>query len=229
MHDQSNYFDQIVQRYHNTIAGQFYGHTHQDQFAIAYSNNLERTAANAVSVGLIAPALTPRGGNPCFKMYDVDPDTYEIMDARVFMSDLSDPTFQTTPTWRLSYSARETYGPLVGLKPTEPLSPGFWHGLTEAFVTNDTAFQQYIAFKARGMGTHMCWGNCKTYSICDMRTMRVEDKCNAATLGLNFSDETGVASTISDNDCEPMGIRHILTKIVTKMVSCAHRGILRFP
>jgi sphingomyelin phosphodiesterase len=26
---QSNYFDQVVQRYHNTIGGQFYGHTHQ--------------------------------------------------------------------------------------------------------------------------------------------------------------------------------------------------------
>lgn len=26
---QSNYFDQIIQRYRNTIAGQFYGHSHQ--------------------------------------------------------------------------------------------------------------------------------------------------------------------------------------------------------
>lgn len=26
------------------------------------------------------------GGNPAFKIYDVDPDTYEIMDARVYMS-----------------------------------------------------------------------------------------------------------------------------------------------
>ncbi len=25
-------------------------------------------------------------GNPAFKIYDVDPDTYEIMDSRVYMS-----------------------------------------------------------------------------------------------------------------------------------------------
>lgn len=31
--------------------------------------------------------LTTSGGNPSFKMYDVDPDTYEIMDARVFTSE----------------------------------------------------------------------------------------------------------------------------------------------
>lgn len=29
---------------------------------------------------------TTLDGNPSFKVYDVDPDTYEIMDARVFMS-----------------------------------------------------------------------------------------------------------------------------------------------
>lgn len=26
-------------------------------------------------------------GNPAFKVYDVDPDTYEIMDARVYISE----------------------------------------------------------------------------------------------------------------------------------------------
>jgi len=52
-------------------------------------------------------------GNPAFRVYDVDPDTYEIMDARVFigpasivtmqkiltvliLGDLADPTFQTS-------------------------------------------------------------------------------------------------------------------------------------
>ncbi|KAG6843284.1 hypothetical protein H0H93_001547, partial [Arthromyces matolae] len=84
LHDQSNYFDQIVQRYKNTIAAQFYGHSHQDQFEIAYSDYTKQTEANAVSVAWIAPSLTPRDGNPAFKTYDIDPDTYEVMDAHVF-------------------------------------------------------------------------------------------------------------------------------------------------
>lgn len=29
--DYSDYFDQIIQRYEGTIAGQFFGHTHHDQ------------------------------------------------------------------------------------------------------------------------------------------------------------------------------------------------------
>ena len=108
MRDQSAYFDQVVQRYKNTIAGQFYGHTHADEFAIGYSNYSERTAENAVSIAMIGPAMTPMsesrlrsmgglecscamcvGGNPAFKVYDIDPDSYEIMDVRSYYSVLS--------------------------------------------------------------------------------------------------------------------------------------------
>ncbi|KAG6914420.1 hypothetical protein DXG01_000464 [Tephrocybe rancida] len=144
--DQSNYFDQIVQRCKNTIAAQFYGHSHQDEFQIAYSNYDERIEANAVGVVWIAPSLTPRNGNPAFKTYDIDPDTYEVMDARVYYSNMAAATFQTAPTWTLYYSARTTWGSLIGAMATEPLGPAFWHRVTELFETNCSAFQQYNKF-----------------------------------------------------------------------------------
>lgn len=53
-----------------------------------------------------------QGGNPAFKMYDVDSETFEIMDVKVYTSEcivsfhwtnadlglanMSDPTFQST-------------------------------------------------------------------------------------------------------------------------------------
>lgn len=72
----SNYYDQILQRYRNTIAVQFFGHSHkvcyvvslflsysfkliQDQFEIAYSDYNNQIVANAVGIALIGPALTP--------------------------------------------------------------------------------------------------------------------------------------------------------------------------
>lgn len=36
-HDQSGYFDQIIQRFDTTISALFFGHTHQDEFQISYS------------------------------------------------------------------------------------------------------------------------------------------------------------------------------------------------
>lgn len=105
MRDQSNYANQIFQRYHDTIAAHFYGHrcgrtglpravlrpqnahnpriysdSHVDEFEIAYPDYDNRTAENANGVAFISGALTPTSGNPVFRVYDIDPDTYEVMD-----------------------------------------------------------------------------------------------------------------------------------------------------
>lgn len=72
-HDGSNYFNQIIQRYGATIAATFYGHTHKDEFEIAYSDYSEQSAETATMISYVAPALTPTSGNPTFRVYSVDP------------------------------------------------------------------------------------------------------------------------------------------------------------
>lgn len=72
--------------------------SHVDEFEIAYSDYSNQTAENANGITFISGALTPAsefiykslyrkvlilvslGGNPVFRVYDVDPDTFEIMD-----------------------------------------------------------------------------------------------------------------------------------------------------
>jgi len=137
------------------------------------------------------------------------------MDARVFASDLADPTFQTNPKWQLSYSARETYGPLGGLKPGEPLSPAFWHKVTEAFAANDTAFQLYNKFSARGGVVMPCTGDCKTKTICNLRALRAENNCDDSTPGLQFKKREEPTNRMShrSNECEPMGLQHIMSRL----------------
>ncbi|KAJ7153823.1 sphingomyelin phosphodiesterase [Mycena filopes] len=212
--DQSNYYDQILQRYRNTIAGQFFGHSHKDQFEIAYSNYSDQTAENAVSVALIGPALTPTSGNPAFKLYDVDPDTFEVMDAKVIFTNISDPTFQTSPKWGLYYSARETYGPLVGGLPrTEPLSPAFWHNLTEVFAANDTIFQTtFNTFISRGGMVTACDESCRNTTVCDMRAFRSENNCDTPTPG--FSLRKRASASHDSGECEGIGLAHILARMV---------------
>ncbi|KAF8954742.1 hypothetical protein BDZ97DRAFT_1927771 [Flammula alnicola] len=219
-HDQSNYFDQIVQRYKNTIAASFMViRTWFDEFAIAYTDYSNQTAANADSIAWIAPSLTPRAANPAFRVYDVDPDTYEIMDSRTFISDMSDSTFQTSPTWKMEYSARDTYGPAIGGWPaTQSLGPAFWHKVTEAFVSNDVLFQQFISFKTRGVGVTPCTGSCKTTTICNLRALRAENNCDVVTPGLNFRRSEGIDTTQRGHadHCEGTGVRSILSNIAMK-------------
>ncbi|KAL0959865.1 hypothetical protein HGRIS_011538 [Hohenbuehelia grisea] len=225
LNDQSNYFDQVIQRYKNTIAAQFYGHDHGDQFAIAYSDYSKRSAATAVSVAHIAPALTPRSGNPAFKVYDVDPDTYEVMDVKVYMSQVQNPNFQKNPSWDLYYSARSVYGPLVpGLKASDPLGPAFWHGVTQGFERNETAFQMWNTFQSRGAKVHACDAECKKITICNLRALRAEDNCEDSKPGLQvrrraLQEQLDNPTAPVRDECEGGGLGHIFAKAALRLSS----------
>lgn len=68
MRDQSNYANQIFQRYHSTIAAHFYGHSHVDEFEIDYDNYKNRTVEGANGVAFIGGAVTPTSA---FSFYPV--------------------------------------------------------------------------------------------------------------------------------------------------------------
>lgn len=119
--DYSEYFDQIVQRYKATIAAQFFGHTHHDQYEIAYPDYTAPSADTANSITYITTAMTPTSGNPAFRVYYVDPETWGVLDSVTYFANMSLPDYQTTgPTWAKYYSAKETYGPLVDPPLTDP-------------------------------------------------------------------------------------------------------------
>ncbi|KAF8478320.1 sphingomyelin phosphodiesterase [Gautieria morchelliformis] len=224
-HDQSNYYDQIVQRYINTIAGQFFGHSHKDQFEIAYSDFNNQNPDTADSIALICPALTPTSGNPAFKLYDIDPDTYEVMDAKVYMTNITDPSFQEGPTWELYYSARDSYGALVGeLGPRDALNASFWHKLTEVFEANDTAFQLWNTRQSRGGAVTPCTGSCKNVTICDQRALRSQNNCDVSTPGISLKrrDPSLTWARPDHLDCEGGGI----SSVFEDLISSAQTGLV---
>jgi len=191
-HDGSNYFNQIVKRYSNTIAAQFYGHTHKDEFEITYSDYTHQTAANAVSMSYIAPALTPTSGNPTFRVYSVDPVTFGILDYTVYIANISAPSYQTGPVWQEYYSAKQTYGSLLTPPVTAAsaeLTPAFWHNVTTLFQNNDAVFQAYNARKSRGYNPSTCTGTCKTNEICQLRAAEAQYNCVTVTPGINFKKQ----------------------------------------
>jgi len=189
LHDQSNYFNQIVQRFKHVIAGQFYGHSHVDEFMVGYSDYSKRNAATANGFAMVAPAFTPRSANPGYKVYDVDPDTYEIMDVKVFRANTAASDYHTNPVFKQTYSARATYGPKVagGWKASDSLNATFWHKVTEAFETDTATFDAYRALlKPGGAVPEACDAECKRRALCDMRALRAQDRCTPSSPGLNL-------------------------------------------
>lgn len=207
LYNYSAYFDQIVQRYDATIAALFFGHTHRDQWQIAYSDFTNQNFHTATEVSYIAPALTPTSGNPTFRVYSIDPVTFGVLDYTVYYANMSLPNYQTDgPTWKKYYSVKETYGPLLDPPYTSPaaeLVPAFWHNLTEVFETEDSVFQDYYARKQRGYDPVLCTGSCKTDEICGLRSSQSQYACfpEDNPVSVKRRSHEGIKHGKSDGSC----------------------------
>ncbi|EQB48716.1 calcineurin-like phosphoesterase [Colletotrichum gloeosporioides Cg-14] len=180
LHDGSNYFDQVVNRYKDTIAGLFFGN---------YSNYTNRTASNAVATSYIAPSMTPLSGMPAFRLYTIDPTTFGILDIETYVADMTDPTFQTSgPVWKLSYAAKKTFGALLDTPVTADteLTPAFWHNVTVALENDPAAFEAYWARRTRGWNVPECDDTCRKNEVCQLRAARSQDNCFVPTPGMSF-------------------------------------------
>lgn len=128
-------------------------------------------------VSYIAPALTPTSGNPTFRVYSVDPVTFAILDYTVYYTNLSAPTYQTSPVWEKLYSVKETYGSLLSPPMTDAaaeLTPAFWHNVTELFENDDVVYQEWYKRRTRDYSLDTCTGDCKNASICALRASQAQ-------------------------------------------------------
>ncbi|KAI1370901.1 sphingomyelin phosphodiesterase [Hypoxylon crocopeplum] len=232
-HDGSNYFDQIVNRYSATIAAMFFGHTHFDEFELSYRDYENRSHTNALAMSYIAPSMTPTSGHPAFRVYTVDPVTFSVLDATTYIANTSDPSFNSAegPKWTKYYSAKESYGPLVGTEEGGgyELTPGFWHNVTEALENNSTAFEEYYARRRRGWAVGTCEGECRDAEICKLRAARAQDNCTPPGLRLDLLEERrkGHRAGRDEEECGGSVVRDTLGSLaVDEDILMAFNGIL---
>ena len=120
-------FNKIVNRFEGIIKGQFYGHTHEDDFKIffegpASENSTAPRPTSSLYIG--ASATTYTDLNPGYKVYHVDGaggtvnKTWEILDHETFVYNLTEANANGRPNWYRMYGARESYG-LKSLRPTD--------------------------------------------------------------------------------------------------------------
>ncbi|EPS35892.1 hypothetical protein H072_10630 [Dactylellina haptotyla CBS 200.50] len=180
--DYSNYFNKIVTRYSSTVKGMFWGHTHSAEFEVTYKDVAARSHGNAIITSYVTSCVTPRSANPVFRVYTIDPSTYQVLDYDHYYTSIADIGYGSTakPVWKKLYNAKAALGPLVSppLPASAPLSPAFWHNLTLAFESNDGAFQAWFDRKIADFQTaENCDADCKQKEICQMRASASELTC----------------------------------------------------
>ncbi|THH31903.1 hypothetical protein EUX98_g2280 [Antrodiella citrinella] len=178
MGNPTNLFYQIVDRFSDTITGIFWGHTHEDELQIFYANNATiQSDSTAQNVAWISPSLTPLTNlNSGFRVYEVDSNTFEIVDAHTFKSDVNsfgglDHQLQDGPTYVYEYNTRETYGGNITWGPNDPLNATWWHKVTEQMEVNPALVETFNTLQGKtSVRTQPCTGECVTAKICYLRS-----------------------------------------------------------
>jgi sphingomyelin phosphodiesterase len=104
----STVYYNIVNRYEDTIVGQFFGHSHSDYFQVFYDlNNITR----ATNVLYIAPSVTTYSYlNPGYRIYTVDGaydnSSYRVIDHESYYLNITEANFIGHPVWKFEYSAK---------------------------------------------------------------------------------------------------------------------------
>ncbi|KAI1300259.1 Sphingomyelin phosphodiesterase [Halotydeus destructor] len=98
-------FLNILERFQDTIVGQFYGHTHRDEFRVYTSAH-----GMPIGMGLIGPSLTSyKGNNPAYRTYQINHSGH-IRDHHTYYFNLTEANLSLIPTWRKMYTFSSAYG-----------------------------------------------------------------------------------------------------------------------
>jgi len=163
----------IINRYEDTVAAQFYGHTHRDQFEVFYVNDTTGKEKNhASNIAYIAPSITPGGShNPSFRVYEIDTVTKFVYNFYAFVADLAKANKSPTgPDYIMQYSPLETYK-------MDNLLPASWDNLVNQMEHDNSTFNLYLKFKNSGF-ILACEGKCKQIELCQLRSGDFTDTIN---------------------------------------------------
>jgi len=170
-----------------TIAGVFFGHTHEDQEMIYYDfaassrkngstlrNTTDINLNSPLMMGYIGPSITPLTNyNAGWQLYHVDAETFEVVNVQTFFANISNSAkFDPEPEWELEYDTREVYDPQGHWPEDAPLNATFWHSVTEGMLRNVSLAGVYtkLQTKSSAVGTVCDNQECAQSTVCSMRS-----------------------------------------------------------
>ncbi|XP_069958406.1 sphingomyelin phosphodiesterase [Cherax quadricarinatus] len=157
-------FSRIVTRYSHIIRGQFYGHSHMDEFRLHYDVN---SPQKPIGVQYITPNNGPFNNlNPSFRLFYIDGDypetTRKVLDYETWVMNLTHANKFDAPHWYQLYSARRDLQ-----LPT--LDPYDWDQLVQRMAQDPELFSKYRRYQVQDSDMYAkrsCGEKCRRKVLC---------------------------------------------------------------
>ncbi|KAL5489340.1 hypothetical protein EMCRGX_G018423 [Ephydatia muelleri] len=148
LHSWGYNFYNILNRYESTIVGQFYGHTHSDEFIVMYD---QKNATRPTSVAFVEPSITTFiGVNPGFCLSVIDGirsnSTHSMLDKECYYMNLTDANLHNKTNWQFEYSAKKSYG-MSAFQPVD------FDGLIGRMAKDSSLLDSYVLYRSKMVPT----------------------------------------------------------------------------
>ncbi|VDP04207.1 unnamed protein product [Heligmosomoides polygyrus] len=174
--------------FQNIIVGQFFGHTHSEEFYVTYADP-ESASTRATSVVYSAPSLTTYSEYfPAYRIYSIDGayqgSSYQVIDFEEWYMNITEANANPeNPQWKQLYaSVNQEYG-------LNSQAPSEWSNMIERMKEDDVLFEKYrenYYRRSKYDGIGDCDEKCKRGWLCSAREMH-HSKTLCADLGGIFA------------------------------------------
>ncbi|XP_076032765.1 sphingomyelin phosphodiesterase-like [Oratosquilla oratoria] len=159
-------FSRVVSRFSHIIRGQFYGHSHLDEFRVHYDVD---NPLHPIGIEYITPNNGPfRDLNPSYRIFTIDGDhpetTRDVLDYETWVMNLTHANTYDDPYWYKLYSARHDLQ-------LPSLEPKHWHNLVHRMAHDPwffAKFHRYQSQDSEAMLSHGCDESCRRATLCGL-------------------------------------------------------------
>ncbi|CAN9513818.1 unnamed protein product [Ophioblennius macclurei] len=164
-------YNELIQKHHSVIRGQFFGHHHTDSFRMFYSAEGSPVSAMFLSPGVTPwkttlPGVVDGANNPGIRVFEYDTETLLVKDVVTYYLNLVHAN-AVKGRWEKEYRLTETFR-------VPDASPASMHQALERIAAEPCFLQKYYDFNSVNYDLTTCDSNCRIDHVCAAREVDYE-------------------------------------------------------
>lgn len=159
--DYSSSYNKLMTKYNKTVLGQFFGHSHHDEFTFT-NYDISLSTPTPSSVIYIAPSITPQSvQNPSARIYVYNRTSFEVLDMITYYIDLEEANRIEKANLKYHYSFKQTYK-------MADLSLASWVDFSQRLAEDPALWNTWLQLYSGNVTHYDCDSSCQQGIYCQL-------------------------------------------------------------